>query len=137
MKWGVNKKTLLLIAGVVWMIAGINILRIGIVTWMDSSQKWLFQIAEAVVVFLLFFLFIFRRLYKKYTLRIDRQEGLRCPFSFFDTKGWVMMIFMITLGILVRKFHWLPDAFISVFYVGLSVALIMTGWLFIRHYNNY
>ena len=136
MKWRVDKKTLLLIAGIVWIIAGINILRIGLVTWRDSSQDGLFKVAEAMVVFLLFFVFVFRRLYKKYISRIDRKEGLRCPFSFFDVKGWVMMVFMITLGILVRRFHWLPIAFIAVFYVGLSLALIITGFLFIRRYTH-
>ena len=44
-----------------------------------------------------------------------------------------MMAFMITLGIFARKFGWLPDSFIAVFYTGLSVALIITGWLFLRY----
>lgn len=132
MKWGVNRRALLFIAGTVWIVAGINILRIGIVTWMDNSQNWLFKVGESTIVFLLFFIFVFRRLYMKYTVRIGQKEGLRCPFSFFDLKGWIIMIFMITLGILVRKEHWLPDSFISVFYVGLSVALTITGILFVR-----
>lgn len=131
MKWGVNKRILLLIAGIVWIIAGINILRIGIITWLDTSRDWLFQVGEATVVFLLFFIFVFKRLYNKYTLRIDRKEGKRCPFSFFDVKGWIIMIFMMTMGILIRKYHWLPDSFISVFYAGLSVALAITGIRFI------
>lgn len=131
MNWGVKKRTLLIIAGIVWIIAGLNILRIGIVTWLDTSQYWLFKVGEATLVFLLFFIFVFKRLYKKYTLRISQKEGKRCPFSFFDVKGWIIMIFMMTIGILVRKYHWLPDTFISVFYVGLSVALTITGILFV------
>lgn len=58
MKYGVNKQILLITAGTVWIIAGANILRIGIVTWLNSSQEWMFKIGEATVVFLLFFILI-------------------------------------------------------------------------------
>lgn len=54
MKYGVNKQILLITAGVVWITAGINILRIGIITWLNNSQDWMFKIGEATVVFLLF-----------------------------------------------------------------------------------
>lgn len=130
-KFGVSRRVLLFIAGGLWIIAGINILRIGVITWLDTSQYWLFKVAETIVVFLLFFFLVFRRLFQKYTLRISQKKEKSCPFSFFDIKGWIMMTFMITLGILVRKFHWLPDSFISVFYIGLSIALALTGCLFI------
>ena len=40
------------------------------------------------------------------------------------------MIFMISLGITIRSFHLLPETFISVFYTGLSIALILTGEVF-------
>ena len=63
MKYGVNKQILLITAGAVWITAGINILRIGIITWLNNSQDWMFKIGEATVVFLLFFVLIFKRLY--------------------------------------------------------------------------
>lgn len=137
MKYGVNRQFLLIIAGVVWIIAGANILRIGIVTWVNSSQDALFKVCEATLVFLLFFLFVFKKLYDKYTVRIEKKKiEKNCPFSFFDVKGWIIMIFMMTLGITVRVFHLLPDSFISVFYTGLSLALIATGALFIRYWSK-
>ena len=37
-------------------------------------------------------------------------------------------------GITIRSFHLLPESFISVFYTGLSIALILTGVLFIRYW---
>ena len=135
MKYGVNRQILLIIAGTVWIIAGGNILRIGIVTWMNNSHDWMFKIGEATVVFLLFFVLVFRRLYYKHTQRIEQKKERRnCPFSFFDVKSWITMIFMISLGITIRSFHLLPETFISVFYTGLSIALILTGVLFIRYW---
>ena len=47
MKYGVNRQILLIIAGTVWIIAGGNILRIGIVTWMNNSHDWMFKIGES------------------------------------------------------------------------------------------
>ena len=135
MKYGVNRKVLLITAGIVWMAAGAHILRIGIVTWLTDSQYWLFKIGEATVVFLLFFLLVFKKLYYKHTKRIEQKKKEKnCPFSFFDVKGWIVMVFMITFGITIRSFHLLPDAFISVFYTGLSLALMSTGVLFIRYW---
>ena len=93
MKYGVNRQILLIIAGTVWIIAGGNILRIGIVTWMNNSHDWMFKIGEATIVFLLFFVLIFKRLYYNHTRRIEQKKETRnCPFSFFDVKSWIIMI---------------------------------------------
>ena len=131
MKYGVSRQMLIFIAGAVWIVAGLNILRIGVVTWIDMSQFQLFRVCEALIVFLLFFNFVFKKLFYKHTKRIGQKKDKNCPFSFFDVKGWIIMIVMITFGVLARKFHLFPDSFISVFYVGLSSALILTGLWFL------
>ena len=136
MKYGVNRHTLLLIAGLIWIIAGANILRIGIITWTTDGQYWLFKFCEAIIIFVLFFNFVFKRLFYKHTLRISKKKDLNCPFSFFDAKGWIIMIAMITFGIIVRKYQLMPNSFISVFYTGLSLALIITGFLFLRQWRR-
>ena len=66
MKYGVTKNTLLITAGIVWLLAGINILRIGISCWINDSHYWFFKVCEATIVFLLFFGLIFHKLYKKH-----------------------------------------------------------------------
>lgn len=131
MKLGVSRYTLLFIAGTIWILAGMNILRIGIVTWMNDTQWWLCKVAEATLVFLIFFLLIFRKLLNKHTRRIMRKKEKSCPFSFFDLKSWMVMIGMMAFGIMARHFGWLPASFISFFYTGLSCALIITGLLFL------
>ena len=54
----VNKRILLFIAGCVWIIAGVNILRIGILTWMHDAHYSVLKVGEAVIVFLLFLNFL-------------------------------------------------------------------------------
>lgn len=119
----VKKNYLILIAGIVWMIAGVNILRIGV---QASHGIWhVINVVIAVVVFCLFFFFIFGRMVKKHTDRImDYKEHRVWVFKFFDVKSYGIMVFMITLGITVRSFKLMPERWIAMFYVGLGSALI-------------
>jgi hypothetical protein len=94
----------LLIAGLVWIIAGANILRIGIITWVDDQREWLFKTGEAIVVFLPFFSLIFRRLYNKHTAKIGQKSDRNCPFSFFDVKGWLIMDYTGDSGTQIAPF---------------------------------
>lgn len=48
MKYGVSRSTLLITAGVVWLVAGLNILRIGIICWLGDGQYWLFKVSRRV-----------------------------------------------------------------------------------------
>ena len=133
MKYGVSSNTLLLTAGVVWLVAGLNILQIGVSCWITDTHYWLLKVCEASLVFLLFFCMVFHTLYRKHTQRITSGKRERhCPFSIFDVKGWIVMAFMIGMGVTIRKAHLLPESFIAVFYTGLSLALIATGGRFIR-----
>ena len=112
MKYGVSSNTLLLTAGIVWLIAGINILRIGISCWITDAHYWLLK-AQRITA---------------------GNPNKRCPLSFFDVKGWLVMTFMIALGITIRTARLLPESFIAVFYTGLSLALMATGGRFILLY---
>ncbi|AVM54063.1 hypothetical protein JN06_00501 [Bacteroides zoogleoformans] len=134
MKYGVSPNTLLVVAGAIWLLAGANILRIGLICWLDDGRYWLLKVCEAGLIFCLFFGIIFHRLYKKHTLRISQKKGKRCPFSFFDVKGWIVMVCMITAGVVIRACHLLPETFIAVFYTGLSLALLGTGLRFIGYW---
>ena len=80
MKYGVNRQILLITAGTVWIIAGANILRIGIVTWLNTSQDWMFKIGEATVVFLLFFVLVFINIPNESNKRKNTKIA-RSPFS--------------------------------------------------------
>lgn len=134
MTFGVSRNTLLLTAGLVWLIAGANILRIGIGCWLGTTHYGLYMILEATAVFVFFFGFIFNRLFLKHTQRIAHKKEKNCPFAFFDVKGWIMMTAMMTMGIVIRRQALLPDIFIAVFYTGLSLALAITGVRFILYW---
>ncbi|MCQ4636987.1 hypothetical protein NE619_09610 [Anaerovorax odorimutans] len=132
----VKKYNLLLIACFVWLIAGINILRIGVETYHGYGTA--LNLSLSAVVFALFWFMVFYRLTKKHTQRIHSYEEERQFFlKFFDVKSFIIMAFMMTFGILIRTLSLMPDRFIAVFYTGLGTALAMAGVLFGRNYFKF
>ncbi|MGL5789992.1 MAG: hypothetical protein ACRCXV_08945 [Bacteroidales bacterium] len=128
-------KFLYLLASVFWLIAGINVIRIGI-DLIGSSESRLFMfITLTFIVFIFFFRFIFDRTVKKNIRRINSLNEEVIPFwKFMDAKGYFIMVFMITFGVCIRYFRLLPDFFISFFYIGLGLALIMTAFKYLPYY---
>ena len=101
----VKKSTLLLVAGLVWLAAGVNILRIGVQAMLSCFRVWL--LVGAVVILIGFFLMFFK-IVKKHTKRImGYPEEKKSIFYFFDLKGYLLMAFMMGLGIALReKLYW-------------------------------
>ena len=103
----VEKKYLLLLAGLLWMTAGAMITSIGL-------------------PFL-----IFSPLVYKHEKRIRAYDAQRLPFwYFFDLKSYLIMAMMMTVGYSLRTFHLVPTWFIGFFYTGLGIALFACGFRF-------
>ncbi len=129
----VKKQTLLLLAALIWGIAGFNILRIGIVSY--AGYTGILNFALSVVVFLLFQAFIFGPLVRRHTTRIlGYTEEKQFFLNFFDGKSFLIMAFMMTFGIGLRASGLSPVRFIAVFYTGLGAVLFLAGLLFGRNY---
>lgn len=133
----VKKSILLIIAGIVWLTAGINILRIGALAYIDYFRESGFGMPAALFIILsalIFtgFFFMFFRIVKKHVKRILSYPGEKKPIWFvFDLKGYLLMIFMMGLGIGLRMSGMLPNEFFAVFYSGLGLGLTVAGVLFI------
>lgn len=129
----VQRNILLLVAGLIWFIAGFNIMRIGLLAWADIWLWWMLCIS--VVVFLLFHNMVFRKMVKKHTKRILGYKEERLPiYRFFDRQAYCIMAFMITFGVGLRVSGLAPDLFIAVFYSGLGFSLIIAGVAFALQY---
>lgn len=129
----VKNVTLLFIAALVWTAAGVNILRIGIIEYPPYFS--LINILLSAVVFVIFELFIFGRLVKKHTKRIDSYDDEKQLWiKFFDVKSFIIMAVMMAGGILLRALRLAPAVFIAVFYTGLGAALLLAGILFGRNF---
>lgn len=126
----VKKRTLLSIAGCVWMAAGFNVARLGILSYQNILPISVVHILLSVVVFAAFGM-MFYKMTIKHTKRIKGyEEEFRPVWHFFDIKSYCIMAFMMGGGIWLRSSGLVPDGFIAVFYTGLGCALTLAGVLF-------
>ncbi len=131
----VKKHTLLLIACIVWAIAGFNVLRIGILAY----PKYISILNGLLsgMVFACFQIFVFGKLVKKHTARITAYSENRQFFlKFFDVKSFIIMAVMMGGGISIRAYGLAPERFIAVFYTGLGASLLLAGILFGVNYGK-
>lgn len=128
----VENKTLLIIAGIVWLIAGFNVARLGILSYMVTGLKWYLPILS-VVIFGLFGT-MFYKMSVKHTKRIMGYEEKRPFWHFFDLKAYIIMAVMMGGGIGLRAAGVFPDLFIAFFYTGLGCALALAGVLFLKNF---
>lgn len=129
----VKKKTLLLIAGIVWLIAGFNVARLGIISYLAIEQQWYWYLLS-IIIFLLFGTMFFK-MSQKHTKRIMGYSEERQPFwQFFDLKAYIIMAVMMGGGIGLRAAGVFPNEFVAFFYTGLGCALALAGVLFIKNF---
>jgi hypothetical protein len=134
-RFRVSADKLLLIAGFVWIAAGANILNIGL---QASHGIWaIWMVGSAVLVFLAFHFGIFSKMVRKHTRRIDGYANAKTHvLRFFDRKSYLIMAFMMTVGIGLRVLGILPDDDIAFFYTGLGSALFIAGVGFLISYSG-
>lgn len=126
----VKKRTLLAVAGCVWLIAGVNVARLGVLAYTNISQIKILHILLSLAVFCAFGLMFFK-MSIRHTKRIKGYaEEFRPVWHFFDFKAYVIMAVMMGGGIWLRSSGLVPEVFIAVFYTGLGCALALAGILF-------
>lgn len=129
----VKRNTLLLLACLVWSVAGFSVLRIGLRAYPPYLS--LGNIALSALVFFLFQTFVFGKLVKKHTARIlGYPDQLLFFLKFFDGKSFAIMAVMMIGGIVLRGGNLVPEVFIAIFYTGLGASLLLAGLLFGRSY---
>ncbi len=128
----VRKQILIVLAGLVWVGAGIWL------TWMAVS--WLIEYeGDMALIFVILGLvvgfiktkFVFNRLVSSNLQRIHSMEGKGFIFAFITPKSYVLIISMILIGMLLRNSS-LPREYLSIIYMGVGLALIISGLKYFR-----
>jgi hypothetical protein len=128
----VPKNQLILIAGLVWCLAGAMVSMVGLPLEIRLVPSDELLLPLALAIFLAFYLFVFSRLVRKHTLRIRERPEDRLPvWQFFNASSWAVMAVMMGGGMALRLSHVFPDAMIAFFYSGLGVALFLCGVRFL------
>lgn len=127
---------LLLVNGLLWTAIGIRITLIGIDYYgrLETVPWWYFLLSAIVFAG---FWFMFTGVVRKYAGRIMAMtEPMTSVFKTFSVKGYIIIAFMITLGITLKRIPQVPDSFIAWFYCGLGPGLLSAGIRFIFRWKD-
>ncbi|MDR3307487.1 MAG: hypothetical protein LBS58_01125, partial [Coriobacteriales bacterium] len=114
----VQNRGLLVIAAIVWLIAGVNVFIVGLNAGYASWDVPL--IAGTSVVFVVFLL-MFLRITQRNATRLTAHGNERSSIIWFmDGRSYLVMAFMIALGIGLRLLAPVPSGVIAFFYTGLG-----------------
>lgn len=131
----IEKNQLIAVAGVVWLLAGLNVAVLGVraaIDVRDLAALILLALAGGAVAIFCAFHLMFSKLVKKNAQRIADLGGERHHVvRFFDRRGYIMMAIMMSMGIGMRAAGFFPEWFIAFFYTGLGLALSLAGTSFL------
>lgn len=134
----VNKKTLILIAGMVWAFAGFRVFSLGAQDVIANKASAILVLGIGLLAYYLFYNFIFSKMSKKHITRIVNHElERRCLFAFFDKKSYIIMGVMMFGGIGLRSLGIINPIYLGSFYVGLGGALFTAGLFFLINWFNF
>lgn len=124
-------KSLTFIDGLIWLIAGFNVCRIGVVEWKNLETTHFLMIIGSIVTLMLFSGMFVNMLFKNVKRIREIEVEKRRIWHLMPVKSYVIMAFMITFGVLLRKCRIIPTSYIASFYVGLGAALMTAGAIYI------
>ncbi|WP_288867824.1 hypothetical protein [uncultured Parvimonas sp.] len=127
-----KKRNLFLIAGILWLIAGTMVMKVGVPFLINDDKNFLLGLLGAIAIFLIFYIMIFSKYVNKHKNRIlnDKREKMKI-WEFFDKSSYILMIFMMSFGMALRFSGLLPNFFFEFFYSGLGLALSLSGISFL------
>lgn len=126
-----NRRHLYLVAAAIWGIPGAIITFKGISAYgLQPLGKlwWLFLITVAVLVA---FYLMFLRIVNRYRERIASLPDKVKIWQTFPPRGWILLAFMMSLGIVLKYIPEIPSAFTASFYSGLGPMLLISSVRFV------
>jgi hypothetical protein len=136
-KPGVQKRTLLLIAGCAWSIAGGILIFRSLLYLIGVNNHLAMEIGIGIVFGGLFYILLFARISKKHITRINLIEiDNPCFFSFFNFRSYLLMAIMISGGITLRLSGLVNSDIIYTFFLCMGIPLLVSAWRFFYSYSK-
>ena len=132
-----KRKHLYAVAAVIWGIPGITITLKGISAYgkQPSEDLWWLLLTTASV--LAAFFMMFRRIVNRYCGRIPSLPAKVKIWQTFPARGWILIVFMMGLGIALRYIPGIPPAFTASFYSGLGPMLLLSSFRFVANMETH
>ena len=135
LKPSVDRRGLLLLAGLLWSGAGMLLISFA-VRWLVDLSGHPVLITVITVAGIMFgaaiSLFGFRRMARQNIQRILSMPEHSCIFAFQKWQNYILIAFMMSLGIFMRRTHILSPIYMSTMYMGIGTALLSTSLLYYR-----
>ena len=119
------------VAGIIWGIPGITITLKGIKAYMMQPSGNIWWLLLVTISVMAAFFMMFRRVTERYIGRIASLPERARIWQTFPLKGWILLVFMMGLGIALKHIPGVPTAFTASFYSGLGPMLILSSLRFI------
>jgi hypothetical protein len=131
----VNKRWLYLLAGVIWTGVGLLLIHLAY-GWLLPVERWcaLLLALAGVLLALAVYRFLFAWFADKNIRRINNLlRDKVCIFAFQRWTSYLLVAFMVALGVSLRKYSPIPKPLLAVMYIGIGGGLFLASFRYYAH----
>lgn len=130
----VDKRILVLLAGVMWIGVGIMLIRYA-VSWLShyNSREQAIYFTTGFITAMPVHHFGFLKIADKNLRRLLPMAEKRCVFSFMTWRSYLIVLVMVSMGIALRHSS-LSKLYLSILYNGIGLALFLSGIRYLRFF---
>jgi CBS domain containing-hemolysin-like protein len=134
----VERKWLLLVSGLLWSGVGVFL---NSLTWkwlqVYGMQTAVYAHITGIAMGITISVFGFSKIADKNVRRIHSLPERVSIFAFQEGRSYLLIAFMMSLGIFIRRSGYIPKNLLAPMYIGIGVALFLTSFLYYRNFINY
>lgn len=127
----VERRYHLIVATALWGTPGVIVTIKGVGTYTQVMQSQLWWLLIVTVGVGAGFYYIFRKITRRYIERIASLPAKSSWWQTFPPKGWLLIVFMMCLGVTLRFFPAVPIEFTASFYSALGPMLLAASLRFL------
>ncbi len=132
----VSRRWLFLLAGIMWTGVGVMLLARAWIWLSALPLSWeIGLILVSAVIAVLFYKFMFTKTVNKNIRRVCGLPDPVCLFAFNSPKGYILIVFMITLGIMLRR-SGLDTRILAFVYASMGGALLLASLHFYGQFHR-
>ena len=136
LKPAVNRKWLIIISALMWSGVGV-FLNILAFDWLKlyNNIQLIITIIIGLITGLVIAKYGFSKIAKKNIDRILVYPKKACVFAFQEWKSYILIAFMMSLGIFMRTSGFIPKILLAPMYIGIGTALFLSSFNYYRNLN--
>ncbi len=121
-----------MVAALIWGVPGVPITIKGLRAYATLSVSEIWWSVVLTLCIVAFFALIFHRVVNRYTARIATLPEKNYLWQTFPLRGWLLILFMMGLGVAMKHISGIPLQFTAIFYSGLGPMLIAAAARYLK-----